>query len=159
MSGHKINKPTALGMLVPARFTRERTEEFAPMLAYAPRKGTPVISVLAGEDALPAMVSGALAKMRRELGPAEWIAVTSDAYVKALPVGEAPPEGRLETAFSEGDPTVMEQMVVVLVDRYAGVDVASQTYRYIPSEGWEWDEPVQVTEYSSELIRSIKHYM
>lgn len=160
MSSPKVNKPTALGLLIPARFTRERTEEFAPMLAYAPRKGNPVISVLQS-DGLPLaeMVSGALSQMRRELGPAEWIAVTSDAYVKALPIGADLPTERLSKSFEEGDPTVIEQMIVVLVDRYTGVEVASQVYRHIPSEGWEWDEPAVVEDYDSNLIRSIKHYM
>lgn len=159
MSRPKVNQPTALGLLVPARHTRERMEQFAPMLTYAPRKGHPVITAIFGEDRLPNLVRETLSQMRRELGPAEWIAVTSDAYIKVIAPGEEVPEAPLETSFSEGDPDIIEQMIVVLVDRYKGVDVASQTYRYIPSEGWEWDEPVTVTEYSSDLIQSIKYYM
>lgn len=162
MNRPKMARPTALQLLEPARLTRQRVEEFAPMVLFAPRSGQPKMAVVDEPGVVADVVAALLAQMRAELGPADWISVTTDAYVKTfadVPTIEDQAPGALREAFEEGDLEVREQMIVLLVDRYKGVEVASQNYRYIPSEGWEWDEPVEETPVDGALIKVVKHYM
>lgn len=155
----KIADPTAKDLLVPARATREAVEDFAPMVLYCPQRGQAYTAILTEGTGLVEMLSSLLAEMRAKLGPALWIAVTTDAYVKKVYTEGDVPTGRLETAFKNGDPDVIEQMVVSLKHRYRGVDVAAQAYRYTPADGWEWSEPEDVTEHSSIVINVLEYYM
>jgi hypothetical protein len=153
-------RPTAVQMLEPARITRERVEHFVPQILYVPRNGRPQFVAADGEGSAPEAVGAVLAQVRAAHGPAEWIAVTVDAYAKNF--AEDPgfiARGELSEAFAEGDPAVVEQMIVILVDRYKGVEVASQNYRYLPSEGWEWSEPDTRGEFDGDLMKTIKFYM
>lgn len=157
-----MDRPTAMQLLEPARITRERVEEFAPMVLFAPRNGKPQMAVVDEPGVVADNVGVVLAQMRAALGPADWIAVTTDAYVKSFPdqptIADQMP-GALKEAFEEGDLEVREQMIVLLVDRYKGVEVATQNYRNIPSEGWEWDEPVNEVPLDGALVEVVKHYM
>lgn len=158
----KIERPTAVQLLAPARVTRQRVEEFAPMILFVPRKGQAKMAVVDEVGPATELIAGTLALMRTALGPADWIAVTTDAYAKVFtsePSPEVREPGALEAAFAEGDLEVREQMIVLLVDRYSGAEVATQDYRYIPSEGWEWDEPVAEAPLDGALVAVVKRYM
>ena len=153
-----IAAPTARGLLAPARVTREAIPDFHPMVLYVPRHGQGYQAILADGADLAAMVANTVSAMRARLGPAEWIAVTTDAYVKHFATPDDVPTRRLADAFVEGDPEVQEQMIVILRHRYNGAEMAAQTYRYLPSEGWEWG-PEEDIEADGPVVTVLDYYM
>lgn len=155
----KMDDPTALALLHPARVTREAVDEFQPMVLYCPRRGKAYMASMDAGESIESMLSKLLAEMRAQLGPAVWIAVTTDAYSKKVRAPEDVPTRRLGEAFAEGDPDVIEQMVVVLRHRYKPTEMAAQTYRYTPVDGYEWDEPEVVTEHASAMIDVLNYYI
>jgi hypothetical protein len=160
MKGKLTREPTAVDLLVPARLTREQVADFKPMVLYAPRRGQAQMVVLDGDGELDRQLSTVLAQMRPRLGPPVWIAVTTDAYVQAEPkAGSSVPRMGLAKKFAEGDMTVVEQMIVVLRHRNRPIEVATQSYRFIPSEGWEWDEPEQIQAIESRVGKVLDHYI
>ena len=159
----KIDKPTAVALLAPARATRERMQQeggdFSPMVIFVPKLGKPMMAVMAGEGRLPDQLAVLLEDMRSQLGPAQWIAVTTDAYTKQVedPTGFVP--GSLEAAFKAGDPHVTEQMMVVLRQRNKPTEVAGQAYRYTPVDGWEWDPPEVMYDHQSVITAVLDMYL
>lgn len=134
----KPDEPTALALLEPARKTHEAVKDFNPMVLYAPRHGQAMMAVIESEGVLHELLADLLGQMRAKLGPAQWIAVTIDVYAR---VDGYPGEiGGLAEAFADGDPKVVEQIMVMVKRRNQPVETAVQTYRYLPSEGYEWDE-------------------
>lgn len=159
----KAEVPTAMRLLIPARETREVTQAqghgFAPMVLVAPRVGEPQLAILDGDGRLHDLLSTTLAEMRRRLGPLQWCALTTDAYVRPTPEPDTVEHGQLARAFADGDPEVTEQMVVILKRRGEPVEIASQVYRWIPSEGFEWDEPEAIDEYAGPVTDVLTFYM
>jgi hypothetical protein len=158
----RLETPTALDLLTPARKTREKMQDeggFNPMVLYAPRHGQPRLAVLTGEGRVHEPLAELLTDMRTQLGPAAWIAITVDSYARRDSFsGEIEP-GVLATAFADGDPTVIEQMVVLLKRRNERVQVAAQTYRHLPSEGWEWDPPEVVSDHTGAVVDILNTYI
>ena len=158
----KLDEPTAIKLLIPARVTRESVEEFSPMVLYAPRRGQAFMAVLEGDGRLHEMLTEVLSQMRAQLGPATWIAVTTDNYAKptATPMEANTVEhGQLAEEFAAGDPKVIEQIMVILKHRAKPVEVAVQTYRHIPSEGWEWDEPERIDGTEGAVMDVLSYYI
>jgi len=158
----KMDEPTAISLLAPARAARERVSEFSPMVLYSPRHGQPMMAVLEGNGTLAEMLGVLLAEMRPKLGPATWIAVTTDNFAQP----DVPPEkggviehGQLAEAFAEGDPKVIEQMMVILMHRAKPLEIAAQTYRYLPSEGFEWDDAERIDGAEGPVLDVLRFYM
>jgi hypothetical protein len=154
----KVDEPTALDLLQPARVTRERVHVFQPMVLYCPRRGKAYMASMDAGESLEVMLSALLAEMRASLGPAMWIAVTTDAYAKRAETPEDIPTQRLGEAFADGDPEVIEQMIVVLRHRYKPTEMAAQTYRYTPVDGYEWDEPEIITQHDGPMLAVLNYY-
>ena len=158
----KLDEPTAISLLGPARATREAVAEFSPMVLYSPRKGQPMMAILEGSDALHEQLSGLLVQMRATLGPATWIAVTTDNFAKPTVTpeeAEATERGQLARAFADGDPQIIEQMMVILMHRIKPIEVAVQSYRYLPSEGYEWDDPERIDGAEGPVMDVMRYYM
>lgn len=158
----KMDEPTAINLLVPARVTRESVSEFNPMVLYAPRRGQAFMAVLDGDARLDEMLSGVLAEMRAKLGPALWIAVTTDNYAKPQATeadANVIEHGQLAEQFADGDPGIIEQMMVILKHRAKPIEVAVQTYRHIPSEGFEWDEPERIDGTEGSVMNVLSYYI
>jgi len=159
----KADEPSAIALLAPARSTREKVAadggDFAPMVLFQPRRGQGYVAVLDGGEAIENMLGATLMEMRRELGPPMWIAVTTDAYVREMKSPDDIPTRRLAEAFADGDPSIIEQMVVVLKHRHKGLEVAVQTYRHTPADGWEWDEPEVIDEAHSNIGAVLTYFM
>lgn len=137
------SKPTLSSLLSVGRLTREHVEDFDPTVVYAPEDSEQaMIAVLEGADSVQDALRSLLAEMRETLGPPAWIALTLDSYAKAITDPDWLAQvGHLQEAFEGGDPQVTEQLVVMVVDAKRHVEAVSQTYRYTPVEGWEWDSP------------------
>lgn len=158
----KVQDPDAISLLAPARATREAlgpNDEFAPLVLFAPRRGQAQMAVLDDEGRLHDLVADVLAGMRARLGPPLWIAVTTDAFVKPTPAPLTYEHGKLAEAFAAGDPEVTEQMVVLLRRRGVPVEVASQPYRYLPSEGWEWSEPELIDGFTAPIADVLDRFI
>lgn len=158
MSDKLTKTPSAIDLLLPARLTREQVDQFNPMVLYAPRRGQAKMAVLDGDGRLHEMLAEVLAQMRPQLGPPVWIAVTTDAYVKPTPTPDLE-AGQLAKQFAEGDMSVSEQLVVILRHRSRPTEVAVQSYRNIPSEGWEWDEPERIEKHEGPVMAVLDHYI
>lgn len=155
----KTDAPTALRLLVPARETRESVAEFQPMVLYMPRRGRGYTAILEPGETLDQMLEETLANMRMALGPAEWVAVTTDAFVKMAPESIDVQPGDLGRAFKEGDPKVIEQMIVVLKIRNQPAQMATQTYRWSMQDGFEWDDPEVIAGHQGDMIEIMNKYI
>lgn len=152
----KMSEPTAISLLGPARQTREAIEDFNPMVLYAPRRGQAMMAVLEGQGHLHDLVADLLSQMRAKLGPALWIALTTDVYSRP---DDPPLEAQgLAQAFADGDPKVIEQIMVMLKRRNEPIETAVQTYRYLPSEGYEWDEAEIITGQQGPVLDVLNFY-
>jgi hypothetical protein len=156
-------KPTALQLLSAARDTRELVDDFAATVTYCPVVGKPTVALLHPEEPgqIATVVTDALRHIRREAGPASWIAFTADAYVilsTATVASEIRP-GSLASLFAAGDPRVREQMSVLVVYSDGTIEAASQTYRWTPTDGWEWDEPMSIVESKGGVLETLKQFV
>jgi hypothetical protein len=134
---------------------------FMPMLVIGTDHGdVPVFSAQAAEDHMATYASpAALDQIHRMVademgGTADMICLISDEV--GMDLGDTPFEeaekiheelGSLVKAFADGHPNVREQMGYYVIEpKSRKVAYVAQPYRYIPSEGWSWDDPVMLDE-------------
>lgn len=133
-------------VLASVRSTKESLgeEPFAPMLHYhLQNKHKGLIALVPGEN-IWSMVAKICLALYNEMGPADWIAFSTDSYGKHFENeadGYDLGPGELEERFNNGDPTVVELMTVILVDSDLNVSTMSQVYRHLHTGEWEWETP------------------
>lgn len=148
-------------LLLVARGVRERTDTFTPLITWQPVTGGPAVMTTADEsDTLTGSFDDSFNRLRKLTGPPDWFAVTLDAYARDQEGDQPKPEpGALHEAFTNGDPSVVEQMVVILMDPTAGdLLMARQVYRWTPVDGWEWDEPQMVDSPDDAVCTAVRMY-
>lgn len=158
-----MRTPTAEALLSPARQVREATTDMVPMLTWALRDANHAMVGLVLQDDdqnLYQALDELATAMASDLGPARWIAFTADSYARRIrsPEDLEPIAGGLAAAFAEGDPGVVEQLYVALVTPDE-VESVSQNYRHTVTDGWEWDEPIKVTNLDADLVEIMVRHM
>ena len=133
-------------LLAMTRHFREHTEPFRPLVIWQPINGDS--AVIAGFTSLTGEVRDDLdtvfKDLRDTIGSPEWFAVLLDSYNRDTTPGNIPTTDiiGLEEAFKAGDMSVTEQMVtIVMHPPTEELLMFRQVYRWLPSEGWEWEKP------------------
>ena len=139
-------------LLLVARMMREGQTVFAPMITWQPAAGDPLVAhltSLTGDTKTD--LDRAFQQLRDMTGPPEWFAVTLDSYARDGDADDME-AATLEEAFLQGDMRVVEQMVTIFMTPGTGeLVMVRQVYRFLPSDGWEWDSP-QVVESPGDAV-------
>lgn len=150
-------KSQMAGLLSIARHLRETLDPLPPIAMWHPIGGEG--GGMAWLDVDDDDLAAAADELRSQIGPVVWFAVVFDTYARD---GDPTTDqgllgiGVLDAAFRDGDPSVMEQIVLVM---WTGEDpqpeMAWQVYRWTPVDGWEWDQPRLVAD-PSEVASSVR---
>ena len=148
-------------LLLVARSVREQTDNFPPIITWQPAHGGPAISTgIEPTETLTGNFQNTFNRLRKLTGEPDWFAVTLDAYTREQPAGGPAPEpDALHQAFLNGDPHVVEQLVVIYKDP-AEDDLLMyrQIYRYTPVDGWEWDPPQYVESPNDAVCSAVRMF-
>lgn len=137
-----------------ARNIRQQTDTFPPIVTWQPINGGPAITTSIEETDIDAgNFDTTFNRLRKLTGPPDWFAITLDAYAREQPHGQPRPEpDTLRHAFLDGDPHVVEQLVIIFKDPDDDdLIMFRQVYRYTPVDGWEWDPP-QIVDHPDDAI-------
>ena len=145
---------------------RRGHNEFDPMAIFIGSNGMEIPSLMIGPGAgqlREAVVAGyrVMTEMlekrpdvREHFGPEILgIIVHGDTFTIKTPslddprVPQAP--GDLQERFEAGDPEVMECLFTIGMSYKNATTNVSQTYRWTPVDGWEWDEPTSYSNWQS----------
>ncbi len=150
-------------ILTLARDLKKRTEVFSPIIVWQCLDET-ADAVIAGlqnlTDSITDDLNTAFQHLRKVAGPPDWFAVILDSYARDQEVGDDKPSaGELAAAFKEGDPKVVEQMVTIFMEpRSQELTMIRQVYRYLPSEGWEFDPPQWIDSPDDAVCTAVRTY-
>jgi hypothetical protein len=137
-------------MMEYAREAREALETFVPMVFYRTVGDLPIVAFVGVEGSIEDAVGQVLGLLREKHGPADLIAVAADMYSR---VSDAPVvAGSLAEAFSDGDPDVVEQIGMQMVQRGSPALSVRQVYRYHVVDGYEWDPLTVVQGFERSLV-------
>lgn len=150
-----IDVPNPYALFAPARAAREHTDVFLPIVVWQQVEEESPLLLLCGPvlGTMGEDIAFAFAEIMSRYGRPVWFAVIADAYARTAYTEGAPLS--LSEAFGDGDPSVVEQLVLVCASR-EGVRMLRQVYRYTPVDGWEWDEPVEFELPGDELLLAVE---
>lgn len=140
-----ISKPDTERLMASARARLHSAGSIPPTITYCSEMGqvAELAAYCSGDEPVPIeqAVSEGLMALWDHLGPAAWVSVVADTYVREREPTPAAREkyASLADAFAGGDPSVCEQLVLVCATRDGEQTGIRQVYRFLPSEGWEFD--------------------